>query len=310
MGGTKFRLKIAVRWVAPNFGTLTGRWGTSRIGDSEWGQVEADRLLMSWKFQAIRYLWQPSSGETPQFSLEFPDVLHGGQGWLGADGRAIPVLQLFALQGRLKAGSLSWDAGDLEHHVRGQDLILEYPYSDSTPTGVECYWRPEELVGGGLAVQWLVSANTRLLDENIQWSVVSEFQAASCAVGSTDETGGCAEFFGLKDGHSAWDSTPSTWDSPLAGQKVLLIKLVDDAGWVALAAAPGDQRQLRVDLVPGKGDSLRASVRYELQMGFLEKGVIRRARLWCIWLPMSENAPALMERHLQDLYRSPQPLTV
>jgi hypothetical protein len=265
---------------------------------------------MSWKFQAIRYLWQSAANGTPCFSVGLPNVLDGAIGWFGADGEALPVARLFAWQGQQKGSPLTWDAGALEHYVRDQDLILDYPYSDDLPTGIECYWRPKDLIGGGLAIEWLVSANTRRLDEHMTCSVLSEFRAASIEVGSTDDSGACTEFSSVSNACSIWDSTPSTWESPLAGQKVLWIKLVDDAGWVALAAAPGDQRQLRVDLVPGKGDSLQASVRYELQMGFLEKGVIRRARLWCIWLPMIENAPALMERHLQELYRSPQPLTV
>lgn len=265
---------------------------------------------MSWKFQAIRYLWRASASASPQFSLALPDVLEGAQGWLGPDGRPFPISQLFALEGRLNAGALSWDATDLQHHVRGQDLILEYPYSDDTPTGVECYWRPEESAEGGFAVQWLVSANTRLLDENIQWSVASEFQVASIEVGTTDDSGACSEFVALGNGVAVWESSPTTWESPLVGQKVLLMKLADDAGWLALAAAPGDQRQLRVDVAPDHRGGQRVAVRYELQMGFLEKGVIRRARLWCLWLPSNKYSLECLRKRLHEFYCSPQPLTV
>lgn len=265
---------------------------------------------MSWKFQANRYLWRPSAGGAPRFSLGLPDVLQGARGWFGLHGQALPIKQLFALEGRLTSGVLSWDARDLQHHVRGQDLILDYPYSEDTPTGVECYWRPEALFGGGLAVEWWVSANTRLLDENIEWSVASDFQATSIEVGNTDDSGTVTEFSRVEIGPSVWKSTPTTWESPLAGQKVLLIELAGDAGWVVMAVAPGDQRQLQVDVAPDLNGGQRITVRSELQMGFLEKGVIRRARLWCLWLPVHEYSRDRVQEQVHAFYRSPQPLTV
>ncbi|MBL8891728.1 MAG: hypothetical protein JNL67_17240 [Planctomycetaceae bacterium] len=265
---------------------------------------------MSWKFQAIQYQWWAAEENTPRFRLGLPDVLDGAVDWQLPNGGALPLHRLFALEGHLKAGVLAWSASDLQHHVRGSDLILEYPYSESTPTGVECYWRPTVIPAGGMSLEWLVSANTRLLDENIQWSVASEFEAAGVVVGVTDAAGGCAEFTALERGRSEWESSPTTWESPLAGQRIVLLDLPNAAGSVAIATAAGDQRQLCLELVPTKAGVFNVSIKYDLQMGFLEKGVIRRARLWCLWLPSNLDSRERMLDLLREFLSSPQPLTV
>lgn len=265
---------------------------------------------MSWKFQAIQYQWWAAAEDTPRFQLGLPDVLEGAIRWQSPEGHPFPLFRLFALEGHLKSGVLAWNAGDLQHHVRGNDLILEYPYSDSTPTGVECYWRPTPISAGGLALEWLVSANTRLLDEHIQWSVASEVAATSVMVGVTNAAGSCTEFTALEPGRSEWESSPTTWESPLTGQRIVLLDLPDAAGCLAVATAPGDQRRIHVELAPGRPGVFKVSIRYDLQMGFLEKGVIRRARLWCLWLPSSLNSRERILDLLGEFLLSPQPLTV
>lgn len=265
---------------------------------------------MSWKFQANQYQWSAAAKSTPRFLLGLPKVLDGAVGWQSPNGDPFPLLRLFALEGHLKSGVLAWNAEDLQHYVRGSDLIIEYPYSDSTPTGVQCYWRPTPIPAGGLALEWLVSANTRLLDEHIQWSVASEFEATAVAVGVTDEAGSCAEFTALEQGRTEWESTPTTWESPLAGQRIVLLDLPNAAGCIAMATAPGDQRRLCLDLTPTRVGSFKVSIRYDLQMGFLEKGVIRRARLWCLWLPSNLNSRERILDLLGEFLLSPQPLTV
>ena len=93
----------------------------------------------------------------------------------------------------------------------------------------------------------------------------------------------------------------------MSGQHAILMRLADGQGQVLLATAPGDQRQLTVTW----SDSARGwvEVRHQLEMGFLEKGVIRRARLFFVWLPTEASHEDASEA-LQLWYRLPQPLTV
>ena len=274
---------------------------------------------MSWKFQGIRYQWMDAANASLQFSLGLPNVLAGPVTWHGPNGRPVPIRQLFALTGKLRAGALAWDARELQHHVRGQDLICEYPYSEATPTGIECYWRPAVLDAGGLTLEWFVSANTRLLDENIEWSAASEFVAETVEAGCTGESGECTNYSSVAVGQTEWASEPTTWESPLKGQTTLVMKLANEAGWLAMATAPGDQRRLRVNVSKNLAGGFSVAVHNELQMGFLEKGVIRRARLWCLWLPAAGEPPAaideleirsVIQQQLQSFFCSPQPLTV
>ena len=93
----------------------------------------------------------------------------------------------------------------------------------------------------------------------------------------------------------------------MSGQHAILMRLADGQGQVLLATAPGDQRQLTVTWSDSAGDWVE--VRHQLEMGFLEKGVIRRARLFFVWLPTEASHEDASEA-LQLWYRLPQPLTV
>jgi hypothetical protein len=270
---------------------------------------------MSWHLQASEYRWRSPAGGSLEFSVFGSDFLAGVREWRRAGtaagpGRRLPIHHLFALDGRLASGPLVLNAGQWSHHVRGADLIAESPYSDQTPTGIECYWRPEARAVQGMMLEWWVSANTRLLDEQVQWSVSSEFELEWLELGKTDAAGHVTEWCPLPDGQTQAGSSSSTWEEPLAGQLAVLARLSEGAGYLALAAAVGDQRSLQIDLRRGENGRARARIQHELEMGFLEKGVIRRARLCLLWLADSESIRDEVRTLLREFYLSPQPLTV
>jgi len=270
---------------------------------------------MSWHLQASQYRWQSTDAGSLQFAVALSNLLAGVRDWQwsqtpGLAERPAPILSLFALRGRLDSGPLAMTSQDWVHHVRGHDLIAELPYSDQVPTGIECYWRPQTRDAGGLVIEWLVSANTRLLDEQIHWTVASEMEVEWLELGQTAADGRVLEWRPMPDGETEVGSTSSTWQEPLAGQLALLAKLPAGAGYVAMAAAVGDQRRIKVGLRRGENGTAHATLQHELQMGFLEKGVIRRARLWFMWMPGGESFRAEVQAQLQAFYLSPPPLTV
>jgi len=265
---------------------------------------------MSWERTAAEYRWRATQADSLECVVDLADLGEGIRQWMQPSRGPLPLTRAFALRGRLRSGPLTWDAAQWHHHVRGQDLIAELPYSEQTPTGIEFYWRAAELAGGGFRLEWLVSANTRLLDEVIEWSVDFDAQANQLRLGTSDAAGYVANWQELPAGQRVIETPPLTWEAPATGQAALWATLPGDAGSLVWAAAPGDQCGLAAELSPAGAAVHDVSLTYRLQMGFLEKGVIRRARLWLLWLPDRQNAAAVVAEHLQQFYLSPPPLTV
>ncbi len=265
---------------------------------------------MSWERTAAEYRWRATQAESLECVVDLADVGGGITQWLRPGRGPLPLTRAFALRGRLRSGPWTWDAAQWQHHVRGEDLIAELPYSEQTPTGIEFYWRAAEMAGGGFRLEWLVSANTRLLDEVIEWSVDFSCQVSQMRLGTSDGHGRVANWHPLPAGQSEVQTPPLTWEAPATGQPALWATLPGDAGSLAWATTPGDQCGLTMALSPAADGVSDASLNYRLQMGFLEKGVIRRARLWLLWLPECQNAAESVAEQLRQFYLSPPPLTV
>lgn len=265
---------------------------------------------MSWERTAAEYRWRATEGGSLECAVDLASLDAGMTRWSGPGGVPLPLSQAFALRGKLKSGPLTWEPSQWQHHVRGADLIVELPYSEQTPTGIEFYWRAAEIAGGGFRLEWLVSANTRLLDEVIDWSVDFKCQVNQLRLGTSDGHGRVAHWHPVSAGVQQIETPPLSWEAPATGQPALWATLPDAAGALAWATAPGDQCGLSVTLAATDSTTLDASLSYHLQMGFLEKGVIRRARLWLLWLPERPGLAEAVAEQLRQFYLSPPPLTV
>ncbi len=288
--------------------TGRGRGRNIRVGlDSRFARTDSG-FSMTWSLDARKYAWNGSGIGQPTLRVDLADILRGANDWRTPQGNAIPIQTLFSLHGygfEPPHGS----AADLQHYVRGNDLIIELPYSDQRPTGIQCYWRPMPTAGSGLSLEFWVSANTRLLDEQLQWTMETELRATGIQHGVTTAEGCIERWTDMTTASHECETPSSTWDEPLAQQHVLLFTLADGAGHLGLALSAGDLKRLTIKWDHNAAGGM-ANVRHDLHLGFLEKGVIRRARGFAAWLPTSADAVPVMNRILQDFYLSPQPLTV
>lgn len=163
--------------------------------------------------------------------------------------------QLFSISG-LSVSS----AETLDPFARGRDLIVSYPVAKNRPIGTEIYWRWTELEESENPIgqlELIYSLETHLLDTAPNPSVSSR------VFGQT------LRLYGL-----ASDQTlcPLSADS----NETSIATLLQSASLkILLAVIPSDLKQLKIT-----PDSSSMQINAELNAEFLEKGVIRRLRLF------------------------------
>lgn len=250
---------------------------------------------MTWTLQDNQYTWTETAtrlpvqirvnAQQPLAGIETPDDL--------------PIDQWFAIHG-LPVGDIS----DAEWFQRGSDLSMNLPYSAQRPTGCECYWRAST-DERRLGMEFWFSANTRLLDEQIECHAHSRLRISQVQLIDLDPQGMMESTANLEPGAHSFVTDVGTGDDPVGREKALLCTLKDSDYHLLLAGYPGDQSRLELNW---KGDELE--IWNHLNFGFLEKGVIRRARLYAELLPAIPGLLAEAERGLNQFYHSPLPLTV
>ncbi|GEM_PF-2540808 len=275
---------------------------------------------MSWEKEEDHYLWQGQSKSDFQMLVDPALPTSGMTSWKYA-GVDAPIDHLFAIEGY----SIN-DAADSEHLVRGDDLVVEFPYGENRPTGIECYWRVTQSESNSIAtkgsidssveptdpklnnalnIEWWISANTRLLDEQITWSAISKLRCANVQMVEIDTQGRIANSTDLDDGAQTLSTHVSTAGNGVEDQNALILELSDIPATLVLATFPGDQTETKVSII---GETV--TLGHRLNFGFLEKGVIRRARILAALLPTQKEMTPIIEQALYDFYRSPLPLTV
>jgi hypothetical protein len=211
-------------------------------------------------------------------------------------------LQTQAVSGSLfslKPSELAaWPAALADAYVRGSDLVATFEPANDWPYAPTIYWRAEQPAAGRgalTALSLLVSIQTNLLDTHPRVCVATELPAAEVLQLSTGA--GCqVNATVLKSQTCSITSDAATtgmlWQLP-GGQ----------LSYVEIAEA-NDFRQLVIE----RDDRGICRAEWALFAEFLEKGVIRRARLQAAFLPRENDAERAAEL-CRSLESRPLPLT-
>ncbi|MFO1063740.1 MAG: hypothetical protein U0892_07730 [Pirellulales bacterium] len=153
-----------------------------------------------------------------------------------------------------------------EAYVRGSDLIVRYAQTAADQFGFQLDWRilPHDDLGGfDAGVELWLSVQTQLLDTHPKFILESSAQSGQWQRLRAAELGGSNEF--------------ATGGGPMHTDEVAALAESLPGGTAAVLVHPSDQLQTTIVSHHSKHSS-------GLQMlgGFMEKGVIRRARLRCV----------------------------
>lgn len=171
----------------------------------------------------------------------------------------------------------SWPLALAECYVRGSDLVASYQASDAWPFSPTLYWRANSLrsVHGVIAsVSLLVSVQTHLLDTVPQIGVASRLDCDEILrVATNSEAQTVAEPVELSQGIHATDA-----------DFCIVRRLADlPLSYVEIMSA-GDFHAIGVD-----SNSDCTAIEWRLFAEFLEKGVIRRARVHAAFVPRAND---------------------
>jgi hypothetical protein len=189
-----------------------------------------------------------------------------------------------------------WPAKVVDIYTRGNDTVVTYAGNETWPFAPQIYWTFESNAIGGSVVHSLsivVSIQTDRLDTHpkivVRSSLPSEEVLRVSVAG--DEL--------LVDSHADGELQLD----PLAAACCQLWRLPGDELSYAEIMPTSDFRRLSVER-----DDHQAHSNWELFSEFLEKGVIRRARLQAMFLPREDDVQIAAEC-CQAIERRPLPLT-
>lgn len=189
-----------------------------------------------------------------------------------------------------------WPAKLVESYARGNDIVTSYAGFDGWPFSPQIYWTVETIDVGGVAVHTIslmLSIQTDRLDTHPKIVVRSSLpteEVLRISVAGEEL---------LVDSHA----DGALHIDPQATACCQLWRLPDRELTYAEIMPRSDFRQLSVE----RRDHTATS-RWELFSEFLEKGVIRRARLQAAFLPREDDVQLAAEC-CQAIERRPLPLT-
>jgi len=193
-----------------------------------------------------------------------------------------------------------WPMLPAEAYVRGSDLVATYLTEPAWPYRPQIYWRADVLGGVPQALaslSLLVSIQTDLLDTRPQLAVVSQLAADELVHVSVSDREHSAQSLSGTSDHIL---------EPTASAHCVVIRLPDGETSYVECAPATDFQQMRIS--PAEDQSKVAKCRWLLLNEFLEKGVIRRARVHMFLLPR-ENDVKLAAACCRALATRPLPLT-
>lgn len=170
-----------------------------------------------------------------------------------------------------------WPLSLVESYVRGNDLVASYQATDSWPFSPQLYWRANSLraVDGVLAsASLLVSVQTHLLD------TVPQIAVASCVPGN--ESLLVSTSVGAKSRAAQIDLSQTI---PAANEDCCIVRRFEDVAlsYVEIMQA-GDFHAASL-----RSEGNGAAFEWRLFAEFLEKGVIRRARVHAAIMPRDND---------------------
>ncbi len=181
----------------------------------------------------------------------------------------------------------SWPLPLAETYVRGNDLVATYRASDNSPFSSQLYWRTATLDGveGVVAsISLLVSLQTQLLDTRPQISVVSLLSAKETLCIDVDDHAK-PEINQVRPPES--DQIRTGENNVAAGKvRCVLRRLVAPGLSYAEIMPSADYFAMYAAGPNAEGDYI---TEWTLFADFLEKGVIRRARVHAALLPREND---------------------
>jgi hypothetical protein len=184
-----------------------------------------------------------------------------------------------------------WPAKLVDSYTRGNDMVTTYAGTDAWPFAPQIYWTFES--ENPLTLSLVVSIQTDRLDTHPRIFVRSRLPADELVQLSVagDEL--------LVDSHADGE----LWIDPQASACSLVWRLPGGELSYAEIMPTSDFRGLSVERTGGTVGS-----RWEMFSEFLEKGVIRRARLQAMFVPRVNDVQIVTET-CQSMTRRPLPLT-
>lgn len=194
-------------------------------------------------------------------------------------------------------GGKEWPARVGDSYVRGCDLVATYAATSAWPYAPQIYWSAGELGGDSTlaTLSLLVSIQTNLLDTHPEVDVASRLSSEEVLRLSPA---------GADDLHVESLPEGETAIQPGAGASCVLWRLADRPVSYAEIVPASDFRRLTVRTARGGF----CEARWQLFVEFLEKGVIRRARVHTAFLPR-ENDVELAAELCRAAENQPLPLT-
>ena len=190
--------------------------------------------------------------------------------------------------GRPSEAAGAIDQGDCEAYLRGDDLVAVYDRLQQNSLRTSIYWRATGSTHNddpGESMLLMVSVETDLLDNWPAVQISSELNAAELLLmESADENvGRCG---------STWNAVKPSSEGCLHYPTAVLMRPHDcDVSYLEMTH-PSDFQSLDYEHHNGA-----VSVCWNLLGQFLEKGVIRRARLQGVWLPRQDDQQTAVERY-------------
>lgn len=184
-----------------------------------------------------------------------------------------------------------------ESYVRGEDLVATYEPKTDWPYSTQIYWSAIsaaiDAVSSSLAIH--VSLQTHLLDTWPKLVVHSQLHVEDALL-IMCVPGRQAQVEQLRPGGKTYQ--------PESGACGVLLRLAGSRLSYTEVMPAGDFREIAVKFE----NERTCDVRWELFAEFLEKGVIRRARLQSAFVPR-DNDTACVAALCQEIERRPLPLT-
>lgn len=176
-------------------------------------------------------------------------------------------------------------------YCRGQDLIVEYPADQRTAIAGELYWRLIERSPELLALEWIYSLRTSLLDTKPAPIARCQIKAKADQIECTSIRNPNVEAL-IKDPRR------------LKPANNFCFFAIESECSLAVGAFPNDLQNLQVQT-----GGEQTELAFHLKSEFLEKGVIRRHRL-CMAIAAGADSHEKIQQVADNFVRSELPLTV
>lgn len=276
---------------------------------------------MAWSENKNSVQWQePQFG----FRFQFPNCNDTSQNFPGMTdwnfaGSLIPSLKsILSVQGAPAGIRTGTDDPVI---CRDNQFALDLHYKENRPTGFDFKVQnvnAESSPNISGSLQWCFSANTSLLDESLDLTARSTIDAAEVSLLNLDPSGCILEslpidsttfsadldyFQNLSQSQDGNQKQSNLIDRNSRDCWAISALLKDSSTHFLLAAFPGDVTHLSL-----RQTESGLEISHRLNFGFLEKGVIRRARFFTALMDKTNSTDDGIQEKFKAFYQSKLPL--